>query len=154
MITNPTDDKQNDLAIKTQQIKNSIREQDSRYSFFDPAYLLMVQERERKLLQVLAERRVSLTSTKILEVGCGKGAWLRDFVRWGARPENIWGVDQQADRIAEARELCSSQINLKCQDATQFDVPDSSFDLVLQSTVFTSILDENIKQLLAREMMR
>src|ERR1043165_3710779 len=98
MITNPTDHSQNDLSIKTQQIK-SYQQQDPRYSFFDRAYLLMVQEREKKLLQLLAQKKISLSNAKILEVGCGRGAWLRDFVRWGARPENIWGIDIQPDRI-------------------------------------------------------
>jgi len=153
MITNPTDHSQNDLSIKTQQIK-SYQQQDPRYSFFDRAYLLMVQEREKKLLQLLAQRKISLSNAKILEVGCGRGAWLRDFVRWGASPENICGVDIQPDRIAEARELCSVGITLSCRDATQLGVPDSSFDLVLQSTVFTSVLDENARRLLAREMIR
>lgn len=154
MITDRTDDIQHDPPLKTQQIKNSYGERDFRYSFFTPAYLLMVQERERKLLKLLAERNIALANAKILEVGCGKGAWLRDFVRWGSRPENIWGVDLQPNRVAEARELCSAGITLICQDARELDVPDGSFDLVLQSTVFTSILDQNEKRLLAREMMR
>ena len=154
MITNRTDDIQHDLPLKTQQIKNSCGEHDSRYSFFTPAYLLMTQERERKLLKLLTERNITLANKRILEVGCGKGAWLRDFVRWGARPENICGVDIQPDRVAEARRLCSAGITLTCQDATKLDVPDGSFDLVLQSTVFTSILDQNTKRLLAQEMMR
>src|SRR5262245_45958036 len=137
MITNPTDDTQNNPATKIQQTQNLYRKQDPRYSFFDPAYLLMVQEREKKLLKLLAEKDISLANTKILEIGCGKGAWLRDFIRWGARPENVWGIDVQPDRIAEARELCSPEVTLRCQDATQLNVSDGSFDVVFQSTVFT-----------------
>ena len=125
------------------------------YSFLDPGYRLAVQEREEKLLRILAERGYSsLEDSKILEVGCGTGQWLRDFVRWGARPENVWGVDMLPARIAEAKESCPSGMTLRCQDSTKLDVPDGSFDLVLQSTVFTSILNLEMKHLLAREMLR
>lgn len=125
------------------------------YSFFEPSYRLLVQERERKLLSVLSEHGFSsLSNAKILEVGCGTGTWLRDFIRWGARPENLWGVDLLPARIAEAKQLCPAEVTLKRQNATGLEVPDDSFDLVLQATVFTSILDPEMRRLLAREMMR
>ena len=125
------------------------------YSFSEPSYRLVVQEREDKLLRTLSGKGFSqLKNTKILEVGCGTGSWLRDFIRWGARPENLWGVDLLPDRIAEAKKLCPADVTLKCLNSVNLDVPDGSFDLVLQSTVFTSILDAEMKRLLAREMMR
>jgi ubiquinone/menaquinone biosynthesis C-methylase UbiE len=125
------------------------------YSFFEPSYRLLIQEREDKLLRVLSEKGFSqLENIKILEVGCGTGAWLRDFMRCGAKPENLMGVDLLPSRIAEARRLCPSGVTLKCQNSTNLEVPDGSFDLVLQATVFTSILDAEMKRLLAKEMMR
>ncbi len=158
MTTGPIDAKRHDeLSVELNRIEAAYarRWDRSLYSFSHPAYWLMVQEREGKFLRLLAERgHTSLENTRILEVGCGTGAWLRDFVRWGARPENLWGVDLLPDRIAEAGELCPAGINLKCQDATNLDVPDGSFDLVFQSTVFSSILSGGVKRLLAREMLR
>ena len=145
------------LSLELQRIEQaySRRQSGSRYTAFDPAYRLAVEEREGQVLQLLRTNcYASLENTKILDVGCGTGAWLRDFVRWGARPENLCGVDLLPARITEARELCPAAVTLKCQDATSLDVPDESFDLVLQSTVFTSILNANVKQLLAREMLR
>jgi len=125
------------------------------YSFFEPSYRLLVQEREHKLLQALSERGFSrLENTKILEVGCGTGAWLRDFIRWGARPENLWGTDLLPARIAEGKKLCPAGITLKCQNSENLEVEDGSFDLVLQATVFTSILCPEMKRLLAQEMIR
>ena len=54
----------------------------------------MVQQRERRLLALLRRYDCeNLESKKILEVGCGTGQWLRDFVKWGARPENVTGID-------------------------------------------------------------
>lgn len=125
------------------------------YSLLDPAALLAAQERERKLLRKLAAYGfASLEDARILEIGCGTGNWLRDFVRWGARPENICGVDLLPERIALARELSPPGITLACGNAAQLEMESGSFDLVLQSTVFTSILDQELKRKLAREMLR
>ena len=75
-----------------------------RYSYFDRGSLLLVQSRERHALQLLAEQGCRpLDRKKIVEVGCGTGSWLRDFIRWGARPENLAGVDLLPDSLAEAR---------------------------------------------------
>jgi SAM-dependent methyltransferase len=80
------------------------------YSMFEPAQLLATQERERKLLKLLARCGLSsaLEEVRILEIGCGSEFWLRELVRWGARPENIFGVDLLSDRIAYAKRLCPS----------------------------------------------
>lgn len=125
------------------------------YSLFEPAQLLAIQERERQLLRMLSARGItSLAQAKILEVGCGAGMWLREFVRWGARPENVTGVDLLPDRIAEARRLCPPQVELKCGSATQLSSGSAEFDFVVQSTVFTSILDPKVKLQIASEMLR
>ena len=126
-----------------------------RYSMFAPAQMLTIQERERKLLKLLARYgQASLENKRILEVGCGAGLWLREFVRWGARPENIFGIDLLPERIAEARRLCPSAITLQCQSATDLHNLPGLFDVVLQSTVFTSILDSRMKGQVASEMLR
>src|SRR3954470_11387425 len=121
----------------------------------EPAQLLAIQERERQLLRMLSARGIaSLESSKILEVGCGTGLWLREFVRWGARPENVKGVDLLPERIAEARRLCPPEVKLECGSATQLKSGNAEFDFVVQSTVFTSILDPKVKMQIAGEMLR
>jgi SAM-dependent methyltransferase len=126
------------------------------YSMFEPAHRLAVEERERVLLGMLDECgfRARLESARILEVGCGSGFWLREFVRWGARPENIVGVDLLPERIAQARRLCPPAVSLSCQNASDLGNLNPLFDLVLQSTVFTSILDAAMKRQVAAEMLR
>jgi len=127
----------------------------SRYSYFNRAYLLALQQRERRVLRVLGRERFQpLEEKKILEVGCGAGQWIRDLIRWGARPENLTGVDLLPDSIAEARLLCPAGVTLRCASAAELDSPDREFDLVLQSTVFTSILDDGLKRRIAAEMLR
>ena len=131
------------------------RRDDLRYSWFSPGHLFMVQERERQLLAILARHACApLNAKKILEVGCGTGYWLREFVKWGARPEHIVGIDLLADRVAEARRLCPETVEIRCGSAAALSFPDKTFDLVLQSTVFTSILDFEMKRQIACEMLR
>ncbi|MGH7853817.1 MAG: class I SAM-dependent methyltransferase [Candidatus Binatia bacterium] len=80
--------------------------------------------------------------------------WLREFIKWGARPENLAGVDLLADRIAQACRLGPPGVVLACGNAAQLDFADGSFDIVLQATVFTSILDVVLKKQVADEMVR
>ena len=91
---------------------------------------------------------------RILEVGCGTGHWLREFVKWGALPENITGVDLVPELVSKARHLCPPAVRVECANAAQLSFPNDSFDLVFQSTVFTSILNGAMKQQIASEMLR
>ncbi|MDI6739925.1 MAG: class I SAM-dependent methyltransferase [Candidatus Edwardsbacteria bacterium] len=125
-----------------------------RYSLFNPGTLFIVQQRERVLLRLLAKHgRTDLADQRILEVGCGTGFWLREFLRYGAFPENLCGIDLLADRVDIARGL-SPNIRIEQGDAERLDFTDGSFDIVLQSTVFTSILDDGMRQAVADEMLR
>jgi SAM-dependent methyltransferase len=131
------------------------RQGDTRYSWFSPGHLFLLQERERRLLALLKRYDcVSLATKKILEVGCGTGYWLREFIKWGARPENITGVDLLPDRVTEARLLCPEAVRIHCGTGAKLSFCDATFDLVLQSTVFTSVLDPGTKQQMASEMLR
>jgi ubiquinone/menaquinone biosynthesis C-methylase UbiE len=136
-----------------QKRRNSVPER--RYSFFETGNLFLVQERERRLLALLKRHGFArLDDAKILEVGCGSGYWLREFIKWGARPENLVGIDLLPDRVAEAKRLCPEGIRIECRQAADLLLPNNSFDLVLQSTVFTSILDSMVKRQVASEMRR
>jgi ubiquinone/menaquinone biosynthesis C-methylase UbiE len=128
---------------------------DVRYSWFSPGHLFMVQERERQMLTLLKQHGFGeLNTKKILEIGCGTGYWLREFIKWGARPENIVGIDLLSGSVAEAKQLCPSAVQIQCHTAAKLAFPDATFDLVLQSTVFTSILDSDMKEQIASEMIR
>jgi SAM-dependent methyltransferase len=130
-------------------------EDDTRYSWSNPGYQFMVQQRERRLLTLFRRYDCeNLAAKKILEVGCGTGQWLRDFVKWGARPENVTGVDLLPERVSRARHLCPPAVRIQCASAAQLPFSNERFDLVLQSTVFTSILDPDLKRRVASEMMR
>lgn len=126
-----------------------------RYSPFNPAHLLGCQQIEAEMLALLRRNgRTDLSSYKILDVGCGSGQLLRRLLEWGARPANVAGVDLLPDRIAEAKLLSPPDARLICGSAKQLEFPAASFDLIFQLTVFTSILDAELKREIAAEMLR
>ena len=125
-----------------------------RYSLFDPANLFIVQRRDFEILN--AFKRTGITSfqdRKILDVGCGAGSELRNFVRYGAKPANLYGIDLLPDRIEAAKSI-SPNINFECGSAESLPYEKDYFDIVIQFTVFTSILDNNMKKNIAAEMVR
>lgn len=125
------------------------------YSWLDPSLVFLTQERERRILVSLKQLGfISLDTVNVLEIGCGTGFWLREFIKWGFRPERITGVDLLSDRVSIARHLCPEGVRIECGSATQLKFPDGCFDLVLQSTVFSSVLDPSVRQQIASEMLR
>jgi ubiquinone/menaquinone biosynthesis C-methylase UbiE len=128
---------------------------DFRYSWSNPGHVFMIQERERRFLQLLKRHSFTpLKTKKILEIGCGTGYWLREFVKWGAQPENITGLDLLPELVFEARRLCPEGVTVQQGSAAQLEFSDRTFDLVLQSTVFTSILNPVVRAQVATEMIR
>jgi SAM-dependent methyltransferase len=125
------------------------------YTWFDAGHLFMVQQLERRLLRLLRRHDMApLQSKKILEIGCGNGHWLREFVKWGASPDNLAGVDLLAERVDQARRLSPAGIAFQSGNATRLNFADQRFDIVLQATVFTSIRDFAVKRQIAAEMLR
>src|SRR3954449_667771 len=79
---------------------------DSRYDYWQPANLFIYQARERAVLALLREAGVlPLTGRRVLDVGCGDGAVLRDMLRYGASAEAASGIDLLPERVERAREL-------------------------------------------------
>jgi SAM-dependent methyltransferase len=89
----------------------------------------------------------------IVDVGCGNGQWLLEFLQWGAVAANLHGIDLIAERIAYARERLPGA-DLRWGDAGNLPWADGSFDLVTQFTVFSSILDAQVQAEVAAEMLR
>lgn len=125
------------------------------YELSNPGQLFMLQERERGVLEIFRGMDCDiLRAGRILEVGCGSGVWIRDLIRWGAPPHNITGVELLPERAAVARRLSPDGVCVHCGDARVLGFPDCTFDMVIQSTVFTSILNEDVRRQLAQEMLR
>ena len=125
-----------------------------RYSLFNIANLFMVQHREWEIVKMIKRAGIrTLQDKKILDVGCGDGRELINLIRYGAKPENLYGIDLLEDRIIEAKKL-HPYINFISGDASTLPYFNEYFDIVMQFTVFTSILDKNMKKKVAEEMIR
>ncbi len=145
------------LAAEVQWLKAAYgrRREGDRYSPFNPGQLFLLQQRERQVLTLLRNLGLSgLQGRKILEIGCGDGVWLGDFIKWGAEPGNLTGLELLPDILAAARANLSAGVGLIQADGAYLPLAAEAFDLVLQSTVFTSILEPLMKQSVAREMLR
>jgi SAM-dependent methyltransferase len=131
------------------------RRSDERYAWSTPAYVFMMQGVERQVLALLSRNGMScLNGKRILEIGCGTGHWLREFVKWGAHPQNVVGVDLLPDRVREARALCAQGVQVFGASAGALPLRSASFDMVAQFTVFTSILEADLRRRVALEMLR
>src|SRR5258708_28020267 len=123
-----------------------------RYARTDPFTLCSSHEREEEMASLLrSEGLTSLAGLKILDVGCGRGDTMRQLLEYGADPELLTGIDLLEDKVNLARRL-APHLQVICGSATRLPFPNSSFDLVLQFTLFTSILNEAIKHAIAPEM--
>jgi ubiquinone/menaquinone biosynthesis C-methylase UbiE len=131
-----------------------VRAEYDRYSPFDEHHLFIVQQRQRAVLKLL--RRLGLASLRdlrILEVGCGKGEVLLEYLWYGASPSRLFGADLLIEHLRHAQSKLP-RVPLVCADAQQLPYLANAFGVVLQYTVFSSILHEGLKARLASEMLR
>lgn len=124
------------------------------FKYENAAHAFRIQERLYKTMLLLRNYGYHpLSEFRILDVGCGDGNMLRQFMQWGAMPEKVAGIELREEPIEEARYL-NPDIDVCCGSATTLPWEDNSFDLVCQHTVFTSIIDTKMKQMIANEMKR
>lgn len=127
----------------------------TRYSPLRLGQLFFLQSAERHLVGMLARHGVtSLGEKRVLEIGCGTGRWLRQLIQWGATPALLAGVDLLAGRLEAARGLTAEGVRYHEGSAGALPFGDDAFDLLLQATVFTSILDAAQRARIAGEMLR
>lgn len=126
---------------------------DPRYSLLNPAALLALQERQRAMLGLFKRLGWNdLSPLKLHEVGSGTGSNLVELLLMGFAPANLSGVELLPERHAAARERLPAAVHLAQGDALALAPPAASVDIVLQSTVFSSLLDDAFQQRLADTM--
>ncbi len=91
---------------------------------------------------------------RLVEVGCGAGGNLLEFLRLGLRPEHLTGLELLPERHEAARQVLPASVDLRLGDACAAPIADDSCDLVYQATVFSSLLDNGFQQRLADTMWR
>ncbi|MEQ1647916.1 MAG: class I SAM-dependent methyltransferase [Hyphomicrobiaceae bacterium] len=112
------------------------------------------QERERVLAQLLRKKLQSaaVSEAKCLEIGCGSGNNLQQLLSLGFSANNLFGNELLESRVDKARAQLPSAITIWAGDALALDLPQNAFDIVYQSTVFSSILDKKFQENLAAAM--
>jgi SAM-dependent methyltransferase len=156
----PDTDVPSPIGAEAARIKEVYRLRESnipkdRYSLFKEENHLPHLDLQAEILSLFSSfHRTSLETEKILDVGCGRAYWLRQMIQWGAQPENLFGIDLMSERLGDGKKLCPPQVSLACGDASRLDFPDAYFTMVLQFTVFTSILDDVMKKQIAAEISR
>ncbi|MBP8100863.1 MAG: class I SAM-dependent methyltransferase [Burkholderiaceae bacterium] len=124
-----------------------------RYSPFNPEVQARVQERQRATTRLLRDVGLqSVAGLDILEVGCGTGSNLLEWLQLGAAPERLAGNELLPERMAQAQQRLPAAVRLHAGDATRLPQPEASFDIVHQSTVFSSLLDDSFQSELAARM--
>ena len=125
------------------------------YSFSRPDVQFTMQTRERAILSLLQQAGYHpLDRLDLLEVGCGGGAVLLDLIRWGADPGRLQGCDLVPERVASAHSRLPRETSLAVADGGALPYPSARFDLVLQFTVLTSVLDGALLGRIAGEIWR
>jgi SAM-dependent methyltransferase len=114
----------------------------------------MVEERCYLAREKLLEAGfVKLDSLQLLEVGCGDGSELDRFESMGFQSGNLTGVDLLENRINAARTRCP-KYSFHCCNAERLPFAERSFDFVAVYTVFSSILDPQMRANVAKEINR
>lgn len=127
--------------------------QDKLYDPLRPSVYLALQERQRAFIRCIKFAGLEpVKNRRVLEIGCGSGGNLIEFMQLGFRPENMVANELLEERAAVARHKLPAAIEVITGDASVLDLEENSFDIVLQSTVFTSILDEAFQHKLANKI--
>lgn len=91
-----------------------------------------------------------LSPATVLDIGCGTGDFLRLLCEWGGTPAHMTGTEYLLDRLESAAQRTHADVRYHLGD-TQALAP-GQFDLVSANTVFTSVLDDDLRRALARDM--
>ena len=86
----------------------------------------------------------------MIEIGAGTGNNLFFYKKLGFQDQNIWANELLPDRVEILRNNFPG-INILEGDASELPFT-KKFDIVFQSTVFTSILDDEFRKKLAFKM--
>jgi ubiquinone/menaquinone biosynthesis C-methylase UbiE len=114
----------------------------------------MTSQRKRVGAMMLHRAKVFPRSgDRCLEIGFGSVGWLGDLISWGIKETDLFGIELDPDRAQRAQELLP-MADLRVGDGTELPWQSNFFQLIVVSTVFTSILDQKVRVMVANEIMR
>jgi len=110
----------------------------------------VVAEREAVYTKALKNNFTTTGNLKLIEIGAGAGANIDFFRKLRIQDEDIIAAELLPERAKTLREKFP-KITVAEGDALQLNYK-NSFDIVFQSLVFTSILDDEFRKKLAAKM--
>lgn len=142
---------ESDLIIKRYERRKNLPS--DFYSIMNPEVYLTFQEKERALIKWIKKAGIlPLENKTLLEIGCGDGNNLLQFIKLGFQPENLFANDLIEERLNAARNRLPAGVKFLEGDALKLDLPNDHLDIVFQSMVFSSILNPQSKLQLAEKM--
>lgn len=124
------------------------------YAPWQPAEILMSSERKRITALMLKQvEKFPKVGDRCLEIGYGRLGWLADLLSWGVRETDLHGIELDAVRASCAQQALP-QASLEVGDATQLPWHSDYINLAIASTVFSSIMDRSVRQMIADELSR
>lgn len=146
--------KQESLRIQAEYERRESEIEEDLYAPWRPGEMLMLSERKRVAATLLRDTgRFPERGSRCLEIGYGKIGWLADLISWGLVETDLYGIELDPKRARKAQ-VALPAAHLDVGDATELACVDRFFDLVIVSTVFSSILDNEIRQMVATEIER
>ena len=140
-------------AVAERYARRASRAIDDRYSPLRADVWQLLHERQRVMLRRFKRQGLNdLAALRLTEVGCGSGGNLLELLRLGFAPEHLTGLELLPERHAQARHALPAATRVWLGDAMQAAIEPASQDIVLQSTVFSSLLDDAFQQRLADTM--
>ena len=126
----------------------------ARWAPWRPEEIFMRTQRRRVAARLLVRAGAfPKAGQRCLEVGHATLGWLGELLGWGLRETDLHGIELDAERARVAQQAFPSA-DLRVGDATALPWEGASFQLVIVSTVFSSILNPLVRNYLAREVER
>jgi SAM-dependent methyltransferase len=126
-----------------------------KYNLIEPSMYKSEQGKETLLIKWIKTCSILPIEDKtLLEIGCGSGGNLLQFIRLGFLPENLMGNELLEERFIAAKNKLPEKVKIIKGNALDLKFDNSKFNIVFQSMVFSSILDESFRLELARKMWR
>ncbi|MEI6488140.1 MAG: class I SAM-dependent methyltransferase [Bacteroidota bacterium] len=107
-------------------------------------------EREKIYETIIQKSFSNLKNRRLIEIGAGGGSNIEFFHQLGISYSNIFANELIDERINDLKKKFP-EINVLEGNAMDIKI-DSKFDIVFQSTVFTSILNDDMQLAVAKKM--
>lgn len=117
-----------------------------------PGNLEIRDERRERLREWLTG--LGRMPSSMLELGCGTGRTIQDWLAVGLDTSSIVGADLLPDRLQVASRDLPSSVRLVVCDGYRLPFPDASFEVISCFTVLSSIANDRVLHSVASELGR